>query len=447
MSCGEEDGKQPLPSIVRAVADAALSSAFPDCDLLRWVRTGDAAGGAFSGSAVLELRDEVTGQRVILKHSVARVDALPADAGVSARLRAERTDRSSKNEVAFLAAYGDDLMPPKKAKSREITMAGELVIEQQLPPQQCRIPRTLYARASDAEGCTILMESLSHWSPQVAVVPSGTATRATLRWLASFHAAFLPAAIGGGGLPLARLATGGGWEAGTHIELRKRPASELEGLPRTLGTFAASFAEADAYFGSAAAQAQGARLQAVAERAAEGLRPGGGGAAEKGQHCTMVQGDYKQGNMMFRAAGGGGQEGGDGGDGGDVEPGLAIFDWQWTGPGVGATDVVYLCAMALSDDTLDNYERDVLAVYHEYLCIALGAESAESGANGDGDDNGDDDDDDDGHEHDHDENGEDVREEKEEGGVEVVAQGGGRRRRRRRRRRVVQLDAPTQWQA
>ena len=117
--------------------------------------------------------------------------------------------------------------------------------------------------------------------------------------------------------------------------------------------------------------------------------------------------------------------------GGVVEPEVAIFDWQWTGPGVGATDVVYLCAMALSDETLDNYERDVLAVYHEYLCIALGAES---GANDDDDDD-DDDDDADGHDHEKDEKDEkdeDVREEEEEG-VEVVAKGGGKKKKKKKK--------------
>ena len=53
---------------------------------------------------------------------------------------------------------------------------------------------------------------------------------------------------------------------------------------------------------------------------------------------------------------------------------IALFDWQWTGPGIGTTDLVYVCAMALSDDACENYERDVLKVYHEHLLQALGPE-------------------------------------------------------------------------
>ena len=198
------------------------------------------------------------------------------------------------------------------------------------------------------------MESLSSWS-QVVVVPAGPATDECLRWLARFHAAFLPAACGGGALALSRLAELGGWEVGQHIELGKRPASELAALPTVMAAFAGRFAGSDAYFGSDVAKVQGERLHAVAERAAHLLRPG-----PDQPHSTMVQGDYKQGNMFFREEA----------DGGGTE--VALFDWQWTGPGVGATDLVYVCAMALSDFALENHERDVLRVYHAHLCDALG---------------------------------------------------------------------------
>ena len=52
---------------------------------------------------------------------------------------------------------------------------------------------------------------------------------------------------------------------------------------------------------------------------------------------TMVHGDFKSANMVFRNVE-------------SPEPTVASFDWQWTGPGVGATDLIYLCAMSLADE-------------------------------------------------------------------------------------------------
>ena len=69
------------------------------------------------------------------------------------------------------------------------------------------------------------------------------------------------------------------------------------------------------------------------------LRPALDGAAGGAKLPTMVHGDYKQANMFFRAAAGA-----------EDADEVVVFDWQWTGPGVGATDLLYVCAMALHDE-------------------------------------------------------------------------------------------------
>ena len=81
------------------------------------------------------------------------------------------------------------------------------------------------------------MESLSTWS-QVTEIAPGATTVATLKWLANFHAAFLPTALGGGGLPVEEMAAAGGWLRGMHLELSKRPPAELQQLPEKMEGFA-----------------------------------------------------------------------------------------------------------------------------------------------------------------------------------------------------------------
>ena len=73
-------------------------------------------------------------------------------------------------------------------------------------------------------------------------------------------------------------------------------------------------------------------------------------------NTAKVHGDYKQGNFFFSPTGE-----------------ISVFDWQWTGPGIGATDLIYVCVMALSDDTLADYENTVLKVYYEHLAATLGS--------------------------------------------------------------------------
>ena len=94
-----------------------------------------------------------------------------------------------------------------------------------------------------------------------------------------------------------------------------------------------AFADEDPFFKSEEARGLGERVKAVARGVAHRLRPPN--ASEAGgadpASVTMAHGDFKQANIFFRGGGGGGGGGGD--------PEVAVIDWQWTGPGVGATDL------------------------------------------------------------------------------------------------------------
>lgn len=224
-----------------------------------------------------------------------------------------------------------------------------------------RVPTPVY---TDEEGGTfrLLMEALSEkdgWH-QHLIIPAGPPTRAVLRWLARFHAAFLPPERGGGGLPLS---TEGAWSYGSHMALEKRPASELEALPATLASFIEAFSSEDSYFGSESAASIGPRLQAVARSVAWRLRPPIDGVAGGAETVTATQGDFKQANIFFRKS--------EARDGTEL-PEVAVIDWQWTGAGVGATDLFFICVMAFADETLEDYRAGVLRPYYEELKEALG---------------------------------------------------------------------------
>ena len=199
-----------MNDIVSKAAAKAISSSYPDPDPPRlrgpsFTPTGTAADTAFSGSAVLELRLEPppappNKPLVVLKHSVVRTRNLEDPSDKSKLKAAQKVDSSSVNEYAFLTAYPTSALGPR-----------------------IRIPETLYARNDPNDGVTLLMESFStHF--QIPVIPLGVQLTSALRWLAYFHASFLPS----GSLDPDKITELGGWELGTHLSLEKvRVCEEL----------------------------------------------------------------------------------------------------------------------------------------------------------------------------------------------------------------------------
>eukprot|EP00947_MAST-08B_sp_MAST-8B-sp1_P004978 g4978.t1 len=342
------------------IAEAAIAGAYPGASPTFDITSTKVMG--FSGAVVLGLtvrgiekggegKDEE--ERLVLKLNPPRLASLAADADAAARLRAQRTDDSFANEVAFLKSPG---------------LADKLVTD-----IGCRIPRPVYVSNEGDQGFCLLMESLSHWQ-QHFVVPAGPATTAALDWLARFHAAFLPKESGGSGLPTTIVP--GGLATGTHLALSKRPAAELEQLAETMAAFADRFAAAEPYWGTPEARDQGRKLQAVAAEVSRAL------AATR---VTRVHGDFKSGNFFFREEGGkmGGGDGAAAGAAAVPSPQLAVIDWQWSGPGNAMTDLVYLCTMALEDTAVDDW-RGIVREYHGLLMASSGGGAGGGGAGGGG---------------------------------------------------------------
>ena len=366
-SAADDGSCSKMDPVVEAACNLAVFSAFGDSSGKSYRPIGPSADTAFSGSVVLELEVKSLGidaaEKVVLKHSSIRslhpsFDTQEARNENSKKYAAAiKTDKSSRNEVAFLVAYCERLLTENSNKTR--------------------IPRVLFARDHPTEGVTLLLESLTSFgkngsSVRIDEIPLGPRTEASLEWLANFHAAFLPKALNPNAFdPLPSPsntetdATTASelpsfsflWSVGTHLSLEKRSPVELRDLATDLGTFVDRFEGEHEYFRTGQeAREQGRRIQAVAEGVAATLHPN-----NNPSHCTMVHGDYKQGNMFFDDA----QANDCNGDE------IAVFDWQWTGPGIGATDLVYLCVMAISDEALEDYETHILKPYHTYLLHAL----------------------------------------------------------------------------
>lgn len=183
-----------------------------------------------------------------------------------------------------------------------------------------------------------------------------------IKWLARFHATFLPTEIGGGGVPVYPSAESDRahvWDVASHMALERRPKSELEKLPQMLTGFFQEFANEDPFFAGNDAGEIGSKLQSVAAQIAHRLRPGVNRSTEeeggaKQPFVTLCHGDLKSGNLMFRWRG-------------ENEADVAAIDWQWTGPGVGPTDLFYLMFMGFDDSIVENFEEAVLRPYHNEL--------------------------------------------------------------------------------
>ena len=379
----KNSGSNRMNPIVEAACELAISSAYGSGTTYRPI--GPSADTAFSGSMVLELElvttgaktgVEVASKNVVLKHSSVRSLHPSFETDESKRKNSKKyaaavkTDKSSRNECAFLNVYWECLLTKNFNKTR--------------------IPAVLFARDHPTEGVTLLLESLSSFgenggSTRIDEIPLGPRTDAALEWLANFHAAFLPRSLNPWAFDLlpsctrnenkANTTTAGAsptsflWSVGTHLSLEKRSPVELRNLATDLTAFVERFQGEHEYFlTSADARKQGRRIQAVAEGVAATLHPDNNPTRR-----TMVHGDYKQGNMFFDDACDIGEA-----SSSKENPSktsnrdkIAVFDWQWTGPGIAATDLIYLCVMAVSDEALEDYETNILKPYHKYLLQAM----------------------------------------------------------------------------
>ena len=128
----------------------------------------------------------------------------------------------------------------------------------------------------------------------------------------------------------------------------------------------------------------GERLEAVAKTLGGALSVHAPRNCRERECVTLVHGDVKPGNIFLdkremdaTAATSGSSSSGSSSSGSSSSSSgsVTMIDFQWTGLGLGASDVTYLLAMAPSDELLlllegDGLERDFLRVYYDMLCAS-----------------------------------------------------------------------------
>lgn len=300
-----------------------------------------------------------------------------------ARPNWRRDALSCRAEARFYSEFAPTLRERGVRLPRCLAVSVDPLLDAMLPsaarhtPVAGDVAATCGASAAPAKAGTVLVLERFHACTQHSPLSRPQALR-SLQSLARLHAA----AWEDVGL-LRRAAerlhpTGGTWWA-----LPKRDASELNRMAERWPAFLSAFASAAPNLVSRpSVQGLPARLSRVAQWVAAEVRVGPDDA-----YATLVHGDYKAANLFFPrdghdTAGGHGQPGSgrkpelevgavggctaDGDASASAEDGEAVpVDFQWTGVGLGMSDVAYHLTHAVGLDALqqDSGERGLILFY------------------------------------------------------------------------------------
>ena len=184
--------------------------------------------------------------------------------------------------------------------------------------------------------------------------------RATMRGIAFFHAYFWQGKRNGSTPQVVKDLIPSLWAAGTYWDVACQPKDQIESLERKWEKFRTTFADHlqpserdDTTLGS--------RLAKVATEInthnhgvdAEGFPIEGDATAEFNDYKTVIHGDTKAANFFFRG-----------------ESEVGVIDFQWTGLGLGTTDVAYCLAASLHPDILTvGGEEDLGYLKHYHACL------------------------------------------------------------------------------
>ena len=146
------------------------------------------------------------------------------------------------------------------------------------------------------------------------------------------------------------------WPSGGYWGPDKQPAALADDLVPEWDRLYSAF-EAELQLPSDRLLADlGARLKLHAATVATETHVGG-----THRHSTLIHGDAKAGNLFFRPRGGGGLD-------------CSLIDFQWTGFGLGATDVAYLIVSSAGPAGLDltgAHEKAILVEYHRCWAVSM----------------------------------------------------------------------------
>eukprot|EP00933_Yihiella_yeosuensis_P036488 TRINITY_DN30243_c0_g1_i1.p1 TRINITY_DN30243_c0_g1~~TRINITY_DN30243_c0_g1_i1.p1 ORF type:complete len:408 (+),score=52.62 TRINITY_DN30243_c0_g1_i1:26-1249(+) len=294
--------------------EAFVKSAFSNCSKVKF-RNERSMG--FTGAVVAEVDCEVP--EGLTTHFLKVVDVKP--------LGPEATEGEQKKRKAHLRSY-----------TNELAFLSDKRLAPSLRENGVGIPVLLASQVLPSGGFATLSECLSENSWLQYSVHPQSRTQEAVSWLAGFHGSFHGKMGSLSGHEL--------WPAGCHVRLELRPASEFESMPKNFAHFCEAFAQTSPFFARPESVMLGTRLAAVAPKVAEHLLP----ERRKAEAVTLVHGDFKGANFFFQKE----------------ASGCTAIDFQWTGPGIGATDLIYFLSTSVEDSVTEKY-LDLLHAYHIQL--------------------------------------------------------------------------------
>ena len=148
------------------------------------------------------------------------------------------------------------------------------------------------------------------------------------------------------------------WQCGSYVQLHAQPSDQCYTLKTEWAKKRMKFKDALSSYGYW--DNLGERLQAIAPECAQNAHPFAEDESivkEYERYRTFVHGDPKQANIFFRHS-----------DLDESEINVALIDYQWSGFGLGASDIAHFLTSAVYADLLEGYgEEYLMAYYHDEL--------------------------------------------------------------------------------
>eukprot|EP00039_Didymoeca_costata_P008260 m.109615 g.109615 ORF g.109615 m.109615 type:complete len:778 (+) comp14008_c0_seq1:186-2519(+) len=249
--------------------------------------------------------------------------------------KTKRDSASYNNEVLFYRDFSKGLDGDNKDLAVKVPNCFYTFIEHDADrPAECKYM-----------SMTECLDDYEHKSTQC-----GLDIRASLVLLAKFHANFFGKEHILNGCKL--------WDQGGHWNVAKRPKMEMESLEKTFGAFVERFRGSHAVFDSDLSSL-GTNLQHNTQTLADRIN------MVPTHHKTIIHGDCKTANIFFRKGVEVTQEMFE-----SRSVPLALIDFQWSGVGLGAQDVIYLLVTS-ADAKVLNQENELLELYHSTLIKCL----------------------------------------------------------------------------
>lgn len=309
-----------------------------------------------------------TGRSLAAEHAFYTLAAAKANATANANVSGSGNGSTDSSLLLLPKVHGAFL------KGGEATWVGiERLERSQVLGNECEIESELLLLVDDARTIALPGAKMEQVGPSPGGLNHEEAI-AAVRWLAHLHATFMCKLSGSGGSETLDQSKVDVWHEGgywsyskrvvvVHENGMKQPADKIPGNIRSewkllldrLGKAAPELKDLGLVTGrGTSSQSPLPFSVALSESACALGRRLSQGSSQLHHLCTLLHGDFKGANIFIQQ-----------GDSEDRKMATAV-DFQWSGWGVGAVDLVYFLTTSLSAGCLDQVDS-LIKVYHKRL--------------------------------------------------------------------------------